>query len=108
MPADMGRGLWPVLYLGATACVCFFLQTFAQKHTHAAKAAVFFHRGAVRQPVFGFALLEPMTVNLVAGGAVMFIAVLLTELPGKASEARPRFDEAAEPCRKIRILMRRR
>mgnify|MGYP000901448398 CR=1 FL=1 len=98
VPADMGRGLWPVLYLGATACVCFFLQTFAQKHTHAAKAAVFFSTEALFGSLFSVLLsLEPMTVNLVAGGAVMFIAVLLTELPGKrASEKRVRASTGCE------------
>lgn len=79
--ADMIQGVCSVLYLGVTSCACFFMQTFAQKHIPAAQAAVFLSMeglfGSLFSVIVGF---EPLTVNLVLGGCVIFSAVLLTEL----------------------------
>ena len=88
--AEMLRtGALPVLYLGLfSTCICFFLQTWAQKHTSATKAAIFLSLEGVFGSLFSVILgLETMRWTLAVGGSLIFASVLLTEVRfGKAAK----------------------
>ena len=77
------KGALPVLYLGLfSTCACFFLQTWAQKHTSATKAAIFLSLEGVFGSMFSVLLgLDVMRWTLLAGGGVIFLSVVLTEVP---------------------------
>lgn len=80
---DMLRvGTLPVLYLGLfSTCGCFFLQTWAQKHTSATKAAIFLSMEGVFGALFSVLLgMDVMRWNLAVGGSMIFLSVLLTEV----------------------------
>ena len=82
-------GALPVLYLGLfSTCICFFLQTWAQKHTSATKAAIFLSLEGVFGALFSVILgLETMRWTLAVGGSLIFASVLLTEVRfGKAAK----------------------
>ncbi len=96
--ANFGTGLAPVLYLGLfSTCLAFFMQTSAQKNTSSTKAAVILSTEALFGSVFSVILgFEKLTINMVAGGVLLLVAVLLTELkPAKKSTA-PRESERPE------------
>jgi len=75
-------GALPVMYLGLfSTCGCFFLQTWAQKHTSATKAAIFLSLEGVFGSLFAVVLgLEAMHWTLAVGGGLIFLSVLLTEV----------------------------
>ena len=80
---DMLRtGILPVLYLGVfSTCGCFFLQTWAQKHTSATKAAIFLSLEGVFGALFSVLLgLDALRWTLVVGGLLIFASVVLTEV----------------------------
>lgn len=76
------KGALPVLYLGLfSTCACFFLQTWAQKHTSATKAAIFLSLEGVFGSMFSVLLgLDVMRWTLLVGGGVIFLSVVLTEV----------------------------
>lgn len=80
--AELNRGLPAVAYLGLfSTCLCYFLQTLAQKHTTPAKAGVLLSTEGLFGSVFSVALgMEALTVNLVAGGLIILASVTLMEL----------------------------
>ena len=93
---DWRAGLLPAVYLGAVStCPCYLLQTVAQKHTSATRAGLLLSTEGLFGSVFSVALgYEPLTVNLLAGGALIFVCVLLLELlqetpPGPSPRRRP-------------------
>jgi drug/metabolite transporter (DMT)-like permease len=72
-------GIWPVLFLGLlSTCLCFFLQTNAQKYTTAAQVGVilslegFF--GSFFAVLLGF---EPLSASLIIGGVLIISAAIL-------------------------------
>ena len=71
-----------VLYLGLmSTCLCFFLQTAAQKYADATKAVIFLSMEGVFGSLFSVMLgLEPFTWMLGAGGAMLFLSAVLTEV----------------------------
>ena len=75
-------GALPVLYLGLmSTCLCFFLQTAAQKYADATKAVIFLSMEGVFGSLFSVMLgLEPFTWMLGAGGAMLFLSAVLTEV----------------------------
>lgn len=77
-----GQGLAPVVYLGCfSTCLCFFVQTKAQQHTSAAKASILLCTESLFGSLFSVMLgLDALTVNLIAGGAIILACVLLTEV----------------------------
>lgn len=77
-----GQGLLPVAYLGCfSTCLCFFLQTKAQQHTSAAKASILLCTESLFGSLFSVILgMDVLTVNLLAGGAIILACVLLTEV----------------------------
>ena len=76
------QGALPVLYLGLlSTCACFFLQTACQKYTSATKAAIFLSLEGVFGSLFSVLLgLEPLKWTLLAGGGIIFLSVVLTEV----------------------------
>lgn len=80
--ADLRQGLLPVLYLGIlSTCLCYFLQTSAQKHTTASKVGVILSLEGIFGGLFSVLLgLEPLTMNLVAGGTLIAGAAILMNI----------------------------
>lgn len=78
----LSTGALPVLYLGLfSTCLCFFLQTAAQKHTNATKTAIFLSMEGVFGSLFSVLLqLEPLRWTLIVGGSIIFLSVVLTEV----------------------------
>lgn len=79
---DWRAGIWPILFLGIfSTCLCFFLQTNAQKFTSAAQVGIilslegFF--GSFFAVILGF---EPLTANLIIGGAMIISASILVNV----------------------------
>lgn len=85
--ANLQSGLPAVIYLGLfSTCLCYFLQTLAQKHTTPAQAGVLLSTEGLFGSVFSVLLgLEALTANLVVGGLVIMASILLMELfPSKS------------------------
>lgn len=81
-------GLPAVIYLGVfSTCICFFLQTSAQKRTTAAKAGIIMSTESFFGSLFSVVLgMEPLSLKIVVGGAIILTAVILTEVdirPGR-------------------------
>ncbi len=82
-------GLPAVLFLGLfSTCLCYFLQTLAQKHTTPSKAGVLLSTeglfGSLLSVMFGY---EKMTVQLVIGGMIILCSIIVMELfTGKKPE----------------------
>ncbi len=93
--ADFASGLPAVIYLAVfPTCVSFFLQTFAQKHTTSAKAAIFMSSEAVVGATLSVLLgMEPMTVRILLGGAIILAAVVLMEQPFGRKSRLPQLGE---------------
>ena len=84
--ADLSRGLVPVLYLGLlSSAFSFFAQTFAQKHTSPARAAVILGCEGLLGSIFSVLLgYEPLTLNLILGGLIIFTSLLVMEIDPSA------------------------
>ena len=85
--ADLQRGLPAVMYLGLfSTCLCYFLQTLAQKHTTPSQAGVLLSTEGLFGSLFSVLLgMEMLTVNLVVGGLIIMASILLMELlPSKS------------------------
>ena len=88
--ANLRAGLPAVIYLGLfSTCLCYFLQTLAQKHTTPAQAGVLLSTEGLFGSVFSVLLgLEALTVHLVAGGLIIMASIVLMELfPEKAAQS---------------------
>ena len=75
-------GLAAVAYLGILCtCLCFFMQTSAQKYTTASKTGIILSLEGFFGTLFSVILaLEPLTSKIVLGGIVILSAVILTEV----------------------------
>lgn len=85
-PKNVPTGaLLSLLYLGVMCtAVCFFLQTFGQQHTPPAQAAILMTFESVFGTIFSVLFYhEKMTVKLILGFALMFAAVILSEVDFK-------------------------
>lgn len=83
---DWQAGLLPALYLGVfSTCLCYLLQTAAQKHTSPSRAGVLLSTEGLFGSLFSVALgYEALTANLLAGGALILACIILMEaLPEK-------------------------
>ncbi|HHW22064.1 MAG TPA: DMT family transporter [Clostridiaceae bacterium] len=80
--ADVLQGILPILFLGVlSTCLCFFLQTSAQKHVTASNAGVILSLEGIFGGLFSVLLgLEPLTVNLVIGGVLIVGAAILMNI----------------------------
>lgn len=75
-------GLGSVVYLAVfSTCLCFFLQTAAQRYVSSSKAALVLSTeslfGSLFSVIIGY---DPLTLAMVVGGTVMMLSLLLTEL----------------------------
>lgn len=79
--ADFRAGIPPVLYLGIfSTCICFLIQTAAQKRTTSSKAALYLSTEALFGASFSVLLgLEPFTASLLIGGGVIMTTIILAE-----------------------------
>ncbi len=79
---DYATGLPAVIYLGLfSTCLCYFLQTSAQKQTTASKAGIIMSMESLFGTLFSIAFgLEQLTNKVVIGGMIILIAVILTEV----------------------------
>ncbi len=79
-------GAVPILYAGILSCgVGFTFQILGQKHTSPTVASLILSMEAVFAAIFGFLLLkETMSARELAGCALMFAAVIISQLPDKS------------------------
>ncbi|WZL81926.1 DMT family transporter [Vallitaleaceae bacterium 9-2] len=79
---DYATGLPAVIYLGLfSTCLCYFLQTSAQKQTTASKAGIIMSMESLFGTLFSIAFgLELLTGKVVIGGMIILTAVILTEV----------------------------
>ena len=80
--ADFAAGWAPVLYMALlSTAFAFFAQTYAQKHTSPARAAIILGCEGLLGSIFSVLLgYEPVTINLVVGGTIIFLSLLLMEV----------------------------
>ncbi len=78
-------GAVPILYAGILSCAGgFTFQILGQRHTSPTVASLILSMEAVFGAIFGFFLLtEVMTGRELAGCLLMFVAVVISQLPGK-------------------------
>lgn len=79
---DLRTGLWPLLFLGCfSTCLCFFLQTWAQQRTTPAKAGLLLSTEGLFGSLLSVLLgLEVFRINLLTGGLIILLCVLLAEI----------------------------
>ncbi|NLJ91174.1 MAG: DMT family transporter [Clostridiales bacterium] len=80
--ASIKDGLMPVLFLGIfSTCICFFLQTRAQKYVSAVKVGIILSLEGVFGGLFSVVLgLEPLTSRLIVGGGLIILASILSNI----------------------------
>ncbi|MFV0412752.1 MAG: DMT family transporter, partial [Oscillospiraceae bacterium] len=73
---NWGQGVAAVLYLGVfSTCICYFLQTTAQKYTSAGKASILLSTEGMFGTLFAVVLgFEPLTPHMVAGGGIIMLS----------------------------------
>lgn len=83
-PAQIKNSFPPILYLGLlSTCLCYYLQTHAQKHVPPAQAGISLSMEGVFGALFSILLgMEPLKLNVVLGGVAIMTAVILTESGG--------------------------
>ncbi len=74
-------GIYSVIYLGVfSTMVAFFIQTIAQKYTTASRTAIILSTESLFGTLLSVLLLkEAITVNMIIGGAAIFIAIITVE-----------------------------
>ncbi len=74
-------GLLPVIYLALfSTCLCYFLQTFAQKYVSSSKAAIIMATEALFGSLFSVILgYDALTVYMAVGGGIIMVALVLSE-----------------------------
>lgn len=87
---DFSAGLIPMLYLGIfSTCICFLLQTTAQKYTTPSKTAIILSTEGFFGSLFSVILgLEGLTFNLVFGGTIVLVSVILIEVKWKGKKVK--------------------
>ncbi len=75
-------GIWPLVILGLfNTGLCFTLQSVALKHSNATKISIIVALEAVIGAIGGAIFLsEPLSVNIVIGGVMIVVAILITEI----------------------------
>lgn len=75
-------GMGAVAYLGIfSTCVCYFLQTTAQKHVASSKAAIILATeslfGTFFSVLFGY---DKLSSNMIIGGIIILVSIVMTEV----------------------------
>ena len=75
-------GVPSILYLGLfSTCLCFFMQTSAQKIANPSKAGIILSTESLFGTMFSILMgMEPFTLKIAAGGLVIMFSVIMTEL----------------------------
>lgn len=75
-------GLPSVIYLGLlSTCLCYFLQTLAQKYITPSQAGVLLSTEGLFGSIFSVILgMEILTINMVVGGFIILFSVIMTEV----------------------------
>ncbi|MEG0895306.1 MAG: DMT family transporter [Oscillospiraceae bacterium] len=89
VPLDVSTlkaGAMPVLYIAVfSTCICYFLQTKAQQHVTPSKASVILCTEGLFGTIFSIILgMVTLTSNIVIGGIIIFVSVVLTEVDIRA------------------------
>ena len=84
--ANIPQGTLPILFLGIlSTCLCYFLQTNAQKYSSATKVGVILSMEGFFGGLFSVVLgMEALTVNLVLGGTLIIGATVLMNIDFKS------------------------
>ncbi|MGD1822337.1 MAG: DMT family transporter [Pleomorphochaeta sp.] len=79
---DYKLGILSTLYLGVVCtCVCYFIQTFSQRHTSSAKAAMILSTESLFGSLFSVLFrIEDYTTNLLLGGLLILTTIFLSEM----------------------------
>ncbi len=74
-------GLLPIVFLALfSTCLCYFLQTFAQKYVSSSKAAIIMATEALFGSLFSVILgYDALTVYMMVGGGIIMLALILSE-----------------------------
>ncbi|MCG8453819.1 MAG: DMT family transporter [Spirochaetales bacterium] len=80
--ANLAQGLLPAIYLGMfSTCLCFLIQTAAQRHTTSSKAALYLSTEALFGTTFSILVgLEPLTSSMMIGGVMIMGTIVLSEV----------------------------
>lgn len=84
LPPD--AGVWNAILITAVFATAlgFFLQTWAQGHMDPGRVAILLTTEVLWSGIIAVGVgQEPLTVRLIIGGAIMFVAMLVIEWPGK-------------------------
>jgi len=86
---DFQKGILPIIYLGLfSTSLCFLIQTTAQKYTSPTKAGIIMSMEGFFGSLFSVLLgIEMLTSNLIIGGALVLISVILLEVKLKKKRA---------------------
>ena len=78
----LAQGILPALYLGMfSTCLCFLIQTAAQRHTTSSKAALYLSTEALFGTLFSILVgLEPLTSSMMIGGLMIMGTIVLSEV----------------------------
>ena len=79
------KGLAPVVYLGLFSTgLCYFLQTWAQKHVRASEAGIVLSCEGMFGTIFSLLLgMEHLRPAMLAGGGIITLSVILSETWGR-------------------------
>ena len=90
-PDQIKNSFPPILYLGLlSTCLCYYLQTHAQRHVPPAQAGISLSMEGVFGALFSILLgMEPLKYNVVLGGVAIMTAVILTESGGAMPRETP-------------------
>jgi len=79
---DYREGILPIIYLGLfSTCICYLIQTTAQKYTSPTKAGIIMSMEGFFGSLFSVVLgIEILTKNLIIGGTLVLTSVILVEV----------------------------
>lgn len=80
--ANVREGILPILFLGIfSTCICFLVQTSAQKYVSASKVGIILSLEGVFGGIFSVVLgFETLTVKLVIGGTLIVVASIMSNI----------------------------
>lgn len=80
------KGLLASAYLGVfSTCLCYFLSTMAQQRVSATKTALILSTESLFGSFFSVLMgYEPLTVNMIVGGSLIFLSILTAEIDWKS------------------------
>lgn len=79
---NISKGLIPILYIGIfTTSICYFLQTYAQKHTSSTNTGIILSIEGLFGSLFAVMLgFERLSANILIGGGIIILASVLSSI----------------------------